>query len=271
MFFLWVFALSIPFWGIGALTGGELLPGLPLAALMAVCPVTAALILVYRQHGRAGVTSLLRRAFEFGRIPAKIWLLPTLLILPLISLLSFALLRLTGTPVPNPQIALLPTLLLCGFFFIGALGEELGWSGYAIDRMQARWGAFNASLILGVIWAVWHYIPLMQAGRSLNWIAWWTLGTVAARVIIVWLYNHTGKSVLIAALFHMTVNVTWQLFPVSGSYFDPGINGLLSALIVVVILIVWEPQTLAQRRIFRPTEQEPDASAPAPSRSHPDR
>ncbi|MEP7288206.1 MAG: CPBP family intramembrane glutamic endopeptidase [Chloroflexota bacterium] len=82
----------------------------------------------------------------------------------------FGIMRLTGTPVPAPQIALLPTLMLSVMFFIGALGEELGWSGYAIDPMQDRWGALQASLILGSVWAVWHYVPLVQANRSAAWI-----------------------------------------------------------------------------------------------------
>jgi membrane protease YdiL (CAAX protease family) len=106
-------------------------------------------------------------------------------------------------------------------FFVGALGEELGWSGYAIDPMQERWGALQAGILLGLVWAAWHVIALIQAHRSAAWIAWWCLGTVTMRVVIVWLYNGTGKSVFAVSLFHAIGNVSWQLFPVHGSYFDP--------------------------------------------------
>ncbi len=247
-FFLLVTILSIPFWLISALTRLELLLGLPVASLMACCPMIAAMILVYRENKAAGVVALLKRSFDFNRIRARIWYAPTLLLVPMMSALSLGVLRLTGTPVPDPQLAVLPTLLLCVMFFIGALGEDLGWSGYAIDPMQDRWGALQASLVLGAVWAVYHYIALVQAHRSVDWIVWWSVGTIADRVILVWLYNNTDRSVFATALFHMTLNVTWQIFPVNGSYFDPGISGLLSALVVVLILIIWEPRTLAQYR-----------------------
>jgi len=247
-FFILVFALTIPFWVIGAVTGLQLLPGVPVAALAACCPLLAAMILVYREHKTAGVTALLKQSFDFKRIKAKLWYAPILLLMLVVSALSFGVLRLTGTPVPAPQIAFLQLLNLCIACFILALGEELGWSGYAIDPMQDRWGALRASLILGSVWAVWHYVALVQADRSVAWIAWWSLYTVTQRVIIIWLYNNTSKSVFAAALFHMMTNVSWQLFPVNGSYFDPRVTGLILTLVVVIIVVVWEPHTLARYR-----------------------
>ena len=246
-FFLLVFGLTIPFWLLGSLTNIELLPGLPVSAFAVVCPILAALILVYRQNKMSSVRELLKRAFDFKRTKMG-WYAMTLLLMPVVMGLLWLVQRLMGTPVPAPQIKIVSVLSLCLVFFIGALGEELGWSGYAIDPMQDRWGALRASLILGVVWAIWHYIPLAQAHRPVEWIAWWSLGTVAARVILVWLYNNTGKSVFAAALFHMMINVTWQLYPVNGSYFDPRISGIISALVVVIIIVVRETRTLARYR-----------------------
>ena len=236
-FFILVFALAIPFWVIGAFTEFQLLPGLPVAALATVCPALAALILVYRENRAAGVTVLLKRAFDYKRITTKVWYAPILLLMPVVMVLSFGMMRLTGTVVPEPVISGLSTLILCIVFFFAALGEELGWSGYAIDPMQNQLGALQASIVLGSVWAVYHYPALLQAHRSVAWIAWWALGTVALRVIIVWLYNNTGKSVFAVTLFHMTFNVTWQLFPVNGSYYDPRISGPILALAAVIITI----------------------------------
>ncbi|MCL5947370.1 MAG: CPBP family intramembrane metalloprotease [Chloroflexi bacterium] len=247
-FFLLAFAFAIPFWLTGAVTGLEPLPGLPVAALAAVCPMLAAMILVYRENKNAGLATLLKRSFDFKRIKAKIWYVPTLLIMPVVMALSFGVLRLSGTHVPTPQIGVLSALILCAVFFIGALGEELGWSGYAIDPMQERWGALQASIVLGLIWALYHYIPLAQAHRSVSWIAWWTLGTVALRLVMVWLYNNTGKSVFAMVLFHMMINVTWQLFPVNGSYYDPRSTGLIAAAVSTIIVVGWESRTLARYR-----------------------
>ncbi len=111
-------------------------------------------------------------------------------------------------------------------------------------------GALGAALLLGLVWAVWHFIPLWEAHRSVVFIAWWSLGTVTARVIITWLYNNTGRSVFVAALFHTMINLTWQLFPVNGSYayYDPRVAGLLTLAVAVVVVIVWGPRTLVRTR-----------------------
>ncbi len=248
VFFALVLALSVPFWVIGAVTGLQLLPGLPVAALAAVTPGLAALILCHRENGPAGAKALLTRAFDYKRIRASVWYAPTLLLMPVVMALSFGVMRLSGTPVPAPRIAVLPTLVLSAVFFVGALGEELGWSGYVIDPMQARWGALWASVMLGVFWAAYHYVGLAQAYRSVEWVAWWSLGTVAMRVVIVWLYNNTGRSVFAAALFHMMINLTWQLFPFDGSFYDPRITGVISALAAMIIVVIWGPRTLTRVR-----------------------
>ncbi len=245
-FFLLVFALSLPFWLAGTLTSFQLLPALPISALAFLCPVTAATIFAYREHRFGGVKKLLGRVFDFTRIKAKIWYGPIILLMPCIMVLSYGVIRLTGVPLPVPPFSVETTLALFVAFFIGALGEELGWSGYAIDPLQARFGALWGALFLGMVWAVWHVIPLLEAHRSLMFIAWWSLGTVAARVIIVWLYNHTGRSVFVAALFHAMINLTWQEFPINGSYYDPRITGVITAIVAVVVVIVWGPRTLAR-------------------------
>ncbi len=247
-FFVWTVVLITPFWALGAWTGIQLAPGLPLAALGVFCPMLAAAIMAYQADKKAGVSALLKRSLDFDRIQAKKWYLPVLLLMPAVSVLSFWTLRLTGISVPDPQIAILPAIALSLATFIGALGEELGWSGYAIEPMQERWGALRASLILGVFWALYHYIGLVEAHRSPVWIAWWSLCTISTRVIMVWLFNNTGKSVFGMAIFHMTINVTWLLFPIGGSYFDYRVTGLIMATLAVIVVALWEPRTLARPR-----------------------
>jgi uncharacterized protein len=247
-FFALTFALSIPFWIAGTLTKFQLLPGIPISALQLVCVVGAASILVYRENGLIGVRALLERSFDFKRVTAKIWYLPTILLMPCVMVASFIVMRLMGVALPALQFSFLTTLILCGVFFVAALGEELGWSGYAIDPLQDRFGALGGALLLGVVWAVWHLIPLLSAQRSLVWIAWWSLGTVAYRVIITWLYNNTGGSVFIAAVFHATVNVTYFLFPIEGSYYDPRVTGLIVAVVATIIAIAYGTQSLTRAR-----------------------
>ncbi len=128
------------------------------------------------------------------------------------------------------------TLALTAVFFAGALCEELDWSGYVLDPLQDRWGAWRAGLILGSVWVVWHILPLLQAHRPPAFIAWWSLGTLADRLIMVWLYNRTGRSVFAMALYHAMENVTWQLFPIDGSYYDPRVSGLITAAVATAVV-----------------------------------
>ena len=241
-FFLLVFALSLPFLLAGPLVGYQLVPGVPVTALIVVfCPSIAAIILVYRESKTAGVRDLLKRSFDYKRIKAKIWYAPMLLLMPVVTISSYGWMRWMWAPLPIPQVPVIATMAMSLAIFILALGEELGWSGYAIDPMQDRWGALPASILLGLVWALWHIVPLVQVHRSPAWIAWWCLGTVAARVLMVWLYNNTGKSVFAVAVFHTTINVTWQLFPIRGSYWDPRVNGVIMALTAIVVAVVWAP------------------------------
>jgi uncharacterized protein len=240
------FALSIPFWIAGALTKFQILPGIPVSALGLVCMVGAASILVYRENGLNGVLELLKRSFDFKRVKAKIWYLPTIFLMPCVMVLSYVVMRLMGVALPAPQFSLATTLLLFVVFFVGAVGEELGWSGYAIDPLQERFGALGGALVLGLVWAVWHLIPLLSVQRSLTWIAWWSLSTVGYRVIITWLYNNTGKSVFVAVIFHAMINVTYLQFPINGSYYDPRVTGLIVAFLAAIITLVWGSRTLVR-------------------------
>jgi membrane protease YdiL (CAAX protease family) len=242
---LLVFALSLPFWVIGAVTRLQLLPGLPVSAFMAFCPLIAAVILVHRETKTAGVTELLTRAFDYQRISAKIWYAPIALLMPGMMVLTYGLMRVAGLPLPTPQFSILAAPVMVLAFFLPALGEELGWSGYVIDPMQERWNALPASVLLGSVWATWHIVPLVQAHRSPAWIAGWCLSTVASRVLIVWLYNNTAKSVFAAVLYHAISNVSWRLFPNDGSHYDPRIAGLITAFVAALVTVVWGPRTLA--------------------------
>jgi uncharacterized protein len=242
-FFLLVFLLTVPFLVLAALNDGQIVPGVPLAGLAVVCPVLAALILEYRRARGVGVRALLRRSFDARRITRKAWYLPTLLLYPAVLVLSFVILRLRGVAVPDPSISVTSTVLLAVGFFVGALGEELGWSGYALEPLRHRWGVLTSGLLLGSVWAVWHWVPLLEVGRPPAWIAWWSLYTVAARVIMVWLFANGGGSVFAMVLFHMVLNLGWQLFPVDGSYFDQPLVAVIMAGVAVVVTIVWWPGT----------------------------
>jgi membrane protease YdiL (CAAX protease family) len=235
IFFVLVFVLSIPFWVLGMINPIQLLPGLPISALGVFTPALSALILVYKNERLSGVLQLLGRSFDFKRVQNKRWYLAFILINPVIAILAYGLMRAVGKSIPNPTLSLLAIFPMFVLFFISALGEEIGWTGYATEPLQRRWGIAIAGLALGSIWAIWHFIPLVQAHRSLDWIAWWSLGTISLRMIMVWLYFHAGKSVFAAAVFHAMINLCWQLFPNNGSYYDPRVFGLITFCLAIAI------------------------------------
>ena len=240
VFFLLVFFLSIPFYLLGA-AGGRLpvVPILPASALMAFMPMIAALILVYRT---GGAVALLKRAFDFSRIHGVRWYLAALLIMPIVCVGEYGVLRLTGTPPLDLRIAPGEALSLVPIFLVGAIGEELGWQGYAYPALRGARNAQEAAVLLGAVWALWHVIPFVQMGRSAGWIFWHCLSTVALRVIIVWLFVNAGNCVFIAVLFHTMINVAWALFPSHGSHYDPFIAFLILMPVTGLILAFWHPQ-----------------------------
>jgi len=207
------------------------------------------LILVYRENGYAGTSKLLRRVFDQKRIKPKIWYVPTFFMPPIIYLLTYGVTRLTRLPLPDkPYVPLLMTPLLFVVFFILAAGEEVGWTGYATDPVQERWSALTTSITLGLVTAIWHFVPLIEMGRTPTWIAWWTVGTVALRTLTVWLYNNTGRSLFAAIVFHAMSNVSFAVFPNYGSHWDPAVARAITAIAAVIVTFLWGPKTLARYR-----------------------
>lgn len=250
-FFLLVFVLSVPLWLISAALGNELpIPiNLPISMFLFVNPVVAASILLYRRSGPRAVLELLKRTFDFRRTKNALWYVPALLLVPAATFLSYLVMRLTEAPLPDRidvPFLLAPLLFLA--FFIGAACEELGWSGYAIDPLQERWGALAAAVLVGLVWQVWHFIGDLQADHTVAWIVWHSLYSIALRVLIVWIYNNTGKSVFAAILVHTTDNVSWALFPNFGSHYDPFILLTITALVAAMVTLLWGPKTLSRFR-----------------------
>jgi hypothetical protein len=231
---------------LGNVAAQELLPKLPISALAIVCPTLAGIILEYRRAGWTAVFALLSRALDYRRISAPIWFASIFLLMPAIMIASYLVMWAMGWPLPPFELQITRAVILFALFFVSGIAEELGWSGYATDPLQERHGALNAALVIGVVWAVWHVVPLLQAGRVATWIGAWGIGTVGLRVLTVWIYNNTSKSVFAAAVFHAVCNVSWQLFPIAGSAYDARVTGPLEALAAVTVVIVWGAETLAR-------------------------
>lgn len=248
-FFVLAFALDIPFLVLGALVPAPAgLPlQLPLSSLGVVCPFLAATALVGHQAGRPAMRGLLRRVVEL-RPPHWAWYLAAVAIMPLVAWAGAALTGLLGAPSGlTPSPAAIPVLLVV--FFVAAALEEVGWTGYATDRLRQRFGTPRASLLLGVIWAGFHLIPWFQVHGTL-WTAGQALATVVFRVVMVQLYVRTRRSLLAPILFHDLINVSTSFVATYAWAWTPWVVGAV-ALVPAVLLVVMARRLPRRGRLGR--------------------
>lgn len=141
---------------------------------------------------------------------------------------------------------LLPLVFVQTLLLGSPMGEEIGWRGFALPRLQATRGALGASLVLGVVWGVWH-LPLWLSPTdptSGTFVGWLFAGIVADAVLFTWLFNNTDGSLLLAVLFHATITVT-GLFLAGPDV--PWLAPLVKWLAVVIVLQWFDRETLTRR------------------------
>src|SRR5207249_1526063 len=173
-------------------------------------PSLAAVILFSVTAGKKGVAALLWR-LVLWRVSLQ-WYAFVLLWPAILSLAASGLAMLFGSAAPDfahPPIlrfaslpsevkgigllVLLPIAFLQQFFLGSSMGEELGWRGYALPRLQARQSALLASIVLGLLWGLWHLPLFLTQGdaRASIPFEWWMAGIVLAAIVYTWVYNHT--------------------------------------------------------------------------------
>jgi len=103
-------------------------------------------------------------------------------------------------------------------------GEEIGWRGYVLPRLQAKHTALAASLILGVIWGFWHLPKFLSHWNTVSF-AWFMVHTLAGSVLYTWMYNGTKGSLLLVTLFHASANTAGMFVPKFGSISRSALNG----------------------------------------------
>lgn len=230
----------------------------PILALIAIAQFgssVAAFVLTYRDEGRAGVLRLFKRALNY-HIPWP-WLV-VIVLLPLALAAAALYINVqTGGRLPSllllAQPAAIPFVFVFIFFLQGPVPEEFGWRGYMLDRLQSRWSAIVASLLLGLVWAIYHLPVFFLEGASLaNIPLWaWSIQVLAVSVLTTWLYNNTGANLLAAMLFHGMVNLSVQVLPP----FDlqPGadprgffVETALYVIAAAVVTTLWGTRTLTR-------------------------
>ena len=255
-FFLLLLALSAPLWIFGSIYNVQIFEGLYLFQLPLAMPMVTALILIYRENGKAGIVSLLKRTYDFHKIKSKAWYLPILLLYPSFGFINYWIQRWSGASIPSPHFSLEIFLGYCTVFFM-TYGEELGLTGYATEPMQQRYSALTSGILLGLVWAGYHILGFIISGYfSFEWILWHTLFTVAGRVLFIWIYNNSGKSLGSMALLHWSTGLFWSLWPQDNlqkavPFYDPFICALIAISCVAIVTLLWGSKTLAKFKYAR--------------------
>jgi uncharacterized protein len=184
----------------------------PIGFLAGFGPILSAIIAAGLSGGRSALTDLFRPLIRW-RVGFKRYVTACGLV-PLVYLGATAILVLAGTS----GVSLLPWWrIVLAFGFVAAVipVEEVGWRGFALPRLQARYSALVSSLIVGVIWGCWHipllfmkqyWITRLMPGSVALSLAAFVLGTVLLSIMMTWVYNSTRGSLLLICLMHASNN-----------------------------------------------------------------
>src|SRR6266545_4814539 len=234
-FFVLAYLISWALWlplvvaGDGSPTGLAFVPLL----LGSLVPSAVAIVLVAVLHGKGGVRTVLRRLLIW-RVGLGWW--AAIVLLSMLALAAVGVSVLLGGDAPDVT-GTVPGAIFLFLFSIfpgSAGGEELGWRGFALPHLQAGRSALGASVVLGLAWGMWH-LPLYLLGsdlRPLSLFAPWVLLTVASSVILTWMYNGTGGSLLIIVLFHAASNLPLTVF------LEPLDDQIAQPFLIYVVLMV---------------------------------
>jgi membrane protease YdiL (CAAX protease family) len=270
LFFGVTYLLTWSFW-VAAIALGvrfDSAAGLALLLVGLTGPGIAGIGFVYLVYDERGREDFWNRVTQVRRIGVE-WLLVVLLIPVVVTLVAAVVETLLGGPGARfgegvREFGVNPLSILPALFFatLPPILEELGWRGYALDRLQLNWSALSASLILGVVWAAWH-LPLFFVEGSFQaesvgfgtmgfWL--FMVGIVALSGVFTWVYNHTSRSILAIILLHGWVNFVSETIEVGDlSYYSHWV------LLAVLLTVVWGAKTLTNAEdVPRP----PDNSDP---------
>ena len=188
-----------------------ILTGILMFPVMLLGPSLSAIFLTWIATGRPGLRDLFSKLLR-ARIPPR-WYFP-LLIPPVLVLTLLLTLKTFVSPVYTPN------LFLMGVWFGVPAGllEEIGWTGFAFPKMSSQHNALGASILLGLLWGLWHLPVVNYLGTARPHGAYWfqfflafVFAMTAMRVLISWLHINT-KSVLIAQLMHISSTGSLVIF-----------------------------------------------------------
>ena len=180
-------------------------------------PSIAGIIVIAMTSGKEGMRDMGQRSLRW-RVGFQWWVI-ALFFTGLILLVSVALnVIFLGGNLPSFAFLRQEWYLIPAVFLItmvgGPLGEEFGWRGFALPNLQRKWGAMIASIILGIVWALWH-LPLffqpdsIHAQIGIKFLPVYIIGEIVLASIMTWVYNNTGGSLLVGGIILHNADNFW--------------------------------------------------------------
>jgi uncharacterized protein len=208
---------------------------LALALLALFAPAIAAIIVTAITEGKIGVKQLFARAFQW-RIAWRWYAVALGLPFVLAGLVWW----LAGAPARAAQPLSL-TLILAAL----VIGEELGWRGFALPKLQKNFSPLISSLILGAFWAVWHLPNALIPGLGYYFSAFplFFIYVLAMTVLFTWLANRTQGSVLIAWIFHAAINASGAFFAIGDNVRQWALSAAVYSVVAITVSILTARQT----------------------------
>lgn len=170
-------------------------------------PTLSAIIVIFLIEGKPGLVSFFKR-YTLWRAGILWWAITTFGILFALNVVATLFLGPTVLIELTHKFGSILTTYLITLIFgivLGPLWEEGGWRGFALPRLQERHGPFTGSIILGVIWAVWH-IPGYFGGWMATEFPALLIYCIGFSILATWIYNNTRGSILLMILFHSSSN-----------------------------------------------------------------
>lgn len=201
---------------------------------------------------RKSLSSLVKPKGHFGYYLFALLMAPVIKLLsePVSSLVGFGVISAPDHPGGIQLIVLILTSFLYIFLFAGGINEEVGWTGFALPRLQRLFSPFTASILLWFFWILWH-IPFQIGGfwnSELKSFISAFIGTFFARFIFTWLFNKTEGGILPAMLLHVSANVSFMVLP------NTYVSMIIEAILAIVIIIrsrMWEKLPDDSKAVFR--------------------
>ena len=227
-------------------------------------PSLLAIFLTWKKEGASGMRLLGRRMIQF-KLGWR-WYGYTLLIVIAGTAGQLIINKLIGNTF-NGILFLAQLGSFLPLLILGPLSEEIGWRGYALERLQTRWNALTSSLMVGLVWGLWHLPLFFMVGTSQHELGipfiGFLVGMMANSIFYTWLYDNTKQSLWSAILLHWLYTYAAQVL-FSGVTRSPLYNWLESLPYVVmafVLVLIWKPQTLSRpQKTLGYTDNKSDSS-----------